>query len=69
MLSLSSVSLLHWHTSRRALHSVVKYEVALKTDELLLLVHGTPEALEKAKTIMAGTTHSSYAVHGEAVIA
>jgi hypothetical protein len=49
--------------------SVVKYDVALKTDKFLLLVHGTPEAVEKAKTIIAGTTHSSYAVHGEPVFA
>jgi hypothetical protein len=48
--------------------SVLKYDVALKTDKFLLLVHGTPEAVEKAKTIIAGTTHVSYAVHGEPVL-
>jgi uncharacterized membrane protein len=49
--------------------SVVKYDVALKTDKFLLVVHGTPDAVDKAKDIIAGTTHSSHAVHGEAVFA
>jgi len=49
--------------------SVVKYDVALKTDKFLLLVHGTPEAVERAKQVIEGTTHSSYMVHGEAVFA
>jgi uncharacterized membrane protein len=49
--------------------SVVKYDVALKTDKFLLLVHGTPEAVEKAKTIIAGTAHVSYGVHSEPVFA
>jgi hypothetical protein len=49
--------------------SVVKYDVALKTDKFLLLVHGTPADVDKAKGIIAGTEHSSYAVHGETVYA
>jgi uncharacterized membrane protein len=49
--------------------SVLKYEVALKTDKFLLVVHGTPEAVDKAKNIIGGTEHSSYAVHGETVFA
>jgi uncharacterized membrane protein len=49
--------------------SVLKYEVALKTDKFLLVVHGTPEAVDKAKNIIAGTEHSYYAVHGETVLA
>ena len=49
--------------------SVVKYDVALKTDKFLLLVHGTPAEVDKAKGIIAGTEHSSYAVHGETVYA
>ena len=36
--------------------SVIKYDVALKTDKYLLIVHGTPDAVEKAKDIIAGTT-------------
>ena len=49
--------------------SVVKYDVALKTDKFLLLVHGTPDAVDKAKEIIAGTEHRSYTVHGETVYA
>jgi hypothetical protein len=49
--------------------SVLKYEVALKTDKFMLVVHGTPDAVTKAKDIIEGTEHSYYAVHGEAVFA
>jgi uncharacterized membrane protein len=49
--------------------SVLKYEVALKTDKFLLVVHGTPDAVDKAKEIIAGTEQSHYAVHGETVFA
>jgi len=36
--------------------SIVKYETALKTDQFLLIVHGTAAEVEKAKDIIA-TTH------------
>jgi len=49
--------------------SVVKYDVALKTDKFLLLVHGTPEAVERARRIIAGTTHISYGMHSSPVLA
>jgi uncharacterized membrane protein len=49
--------------------SVLKYDVALKTDKFLLVVHGTPGDVDKAKDIIAGTEHSSYTVHGETVYA
>jgi uncharacterized membrane protein len=49
--------------------SVLKYDVALKTDKFLLVVHGTAEDVNKAKDIIAGTENSSYAVHGETVYA
>ena len=49
--------------------SVVKYDVALKTDKFLLLVHGTPDAVEEAKNIIAGTSHRSYGVHSQPVFA
>lgn len=49
--------------------SVLKYDVALKTDKFLLVVHGTPDDVNKAKDIIARTEHSSYAVHGETVYA
>jgi uncharacterized membrane protein len=49
--------------------SVLKYDVALKTDKFLLVVHGTPSEVDKAKDILAGTEHSHCAVHGETVCA
>jgi uncharacterized membrane protein len=49
--------------------SVLKYDVALKTDKFLLVVHGTPDAVDKAKNIIAGTEHSFYTTHGETVCA
>jgi uncharacterized membrane protein len=49
--------------------SVLKYEVALKTDKYLLVVHGTEDAVAHAKNIIAGTEHGSYTVHGEKVFA
>jgi uncharacterized membrane protein len=49
--------------------SVVKYDVALKTDKFLLLVHGTPDAVEKATNIIAGTAHVSHGVHSQPVFA
>jgi hypothetical protein len=48
---------------------VLKYEVALKTDKYLLVVHGTEGAVANAKNIIAGTEHSSYTVHDEKVFA
>jgi uncharacterized membrane protein len=49
--------------------SVHKYEVDLKTDKFLLIVHGTPDAVDKAKDIIGGTEQNHYAVHGETVLA
>jgi hypothetical protein len=49
--------------------SVLKYDVALKTDKFMLVVHGTAEAVDKAREIIAETEHSSYSVHGEKVLA
>ena len=46
--------------------SVIKYEVALKTDKFVLAVHGTPEVVD-LKHIIEGTQHHSYTVHGELV--
>jgi len=48
---------------------VLKYEVALKTDKYLLIVHGSEDAVATAKNIIAGTEHSSCTVHGEKVFA
>ncbi len=49
--------------------SVLKYEVALKTDKFMLVVHGSPDSVAKAKTIIDGTEHSYSTVHGETVFA
>jgi len=49
--------------------SVLEYEVALKTDKYLLIVHGTEDTVDNAKHIIAGTEHRSYTVHGEKVFA
>jgi uncharacterized membrane protein len=49
--------------------SVLKYEVALKSDKFLLVAHGTQDEVAKAKDIIAGTEHSSYTVHDETVLA
>jgi len=49
--------------------SVVKYDVALKTDKFLLVVHGTAEAVDAAKRILERTEHHSVTVHGELVSA
>ena len=48
--------------------SVLKYDVALKTDKSVLVVHGTPDEIEKAKDIIAGTEQSHYAVYDQAVL-
>jgi uncharacterized membrane protein len=48
--------------------SVLKYELALKTDKFLLIAHGTPDAVDKAKDVIAGTKHSSWTVHEEPVL-
>ena len=48
--------------------SVLKYDVALKTDKYVLVVHGTPEQVEKAKEIIKDTKQSHYAVYGQPVL-
>jgi hypothetical protein len=48
--------------------SVLEYEVALKSDKFLLIVHGTADEVDKAKEIIAGTRHSLYKVHGTPVL-
>src|SRR5208337_1270154 len=35
--------------------SIIRYELALKTDKFLLLVHGTAAEVEKAKQVIEGT--------------
>lgn len=43
--------------------SVISYDVALKSDKYLLLVHGTPEEVSNAKRIIDGTVHSHSYLH------
>ena len=47
--------------------SIVEYEVALKSDKFVLLVHGSAAAVDKAKHILAGTQHVAYTCHEENV--
>ena len=49
--------------------TVLQYDIALKTDKFLLIVHGSPDQVNRAKEIIEGTEHSSYAVHEETVYA
>jgi len=50
--------------------SVVKYEAVLKTDQFLLIAHGTAAEVAKAKDIIATTHPVEYATHaGEAAAA
>jgi uncharacterized membrane protein len=43
--------------------SVLEYELALKTDKFLLLVHGSAEEVEKAKNIIEATRPANVTVH------
>jgi hypothetical protein len=43
--------------------SAVKYESAIKADKFVLVVHGTTEELEKARTILTGTAPVSVEKH------
>jgi len=50
--------------------SIVKYEAAIKTDQFLLIVHGTAAEVAKAKEIIEGTHPAHCATHtGEAAVA
>jgi uncharacterized membrane protein len=46
--------------------SAVKYEAEIKADKFVLIVHGTPEELERARTILAGTSPTSMEKHERA---
>ncbi len=45
--------------------SILQYELALKTDKFLLIVHGSPDAVNKANDIIDAGKHSVYTVHTE----
>jgi hypothetical protein len=43
--------------------SVIQYEMALKTDKFLLMVHGAAQDVAKAKEIIEGTNHINVGLH------
>jgi hypothetical protein len=43
--------------------AVIRYETALRADKQLLIVHGTPETLEKARQALADTGAESVEIH------
>ncbi len=49
--------------------SVVKYETALKSDQFLVIVHGTEAEVAQAKEIIDGTHPLSYALHAPEPVA
>ena len=49
--------------------SVVQYELALKTDKFLSMVHGTASEVEKARSIIASTKPVSVTLHSSEAVA
>jgi hypothetical protein len=45
--------------------SVLKYDIALKTDQFLLLFHGTAEEAAKARELLAGTHPTELNLHSD----
>jgi hypothetical protein len=45
--------------------SVVQYELAIKTDKFLVMVHGTASEVEKARDVLQRTRPLSVAVHSK----
>jgi homoaconitase/3-isopropylmalate dehydratase large subunit len=45
--------------------SIVKYETALKTDQFLLIVHGTAAEVAKAKDIIETTNPVQFSLHSD----
>jgi len=45
-------------------NSVLQYETQLKDDKLILVAHGTPEEVERAKDILDQSSANSATVHG-----
>jgi hypothetical protein len=48
--------------------SVIKYEVALKTDKFLLIVHGAPDTVYGARLVLEGACPGEYSVHGQPML-
>jgi hypothetical protein len=49
--------------------SVLKYELALKTDKFLLMVHGTASEVEKARSVIANTRPIDVRLHSTEAVA
>jgi hypothetical protein len=49
--------------------SVLQYELALKTDKFLLMVHGTAAEVARAKEIIGNTRPLNVAIHSPEVVA
>ena len=49
--------------------SILKYELDLKTDKFLLLVHGAAEEVDTARSILAGTQPISVTLHSSEALA
>ncbi|MEN6621827.1 MAG: general stress protein [Smithella sp.] len=45
--------------------SIVKYETALKSDKFLVIAHGTPDEVAKAKSILESTGAEEISAHHE----
>ncbi len=43
--------------------SIIEYETALTTDHYLLMVHGNPEVVEKARQVLNGTQSTHVRMH------
>src|SRR5271166_5320674 len=48
--------------------SIVQYELALKTDKFLLLAHGTPVEVEKARSIIESTRPVKVTLHSSELV-
>jgi hypothetical protein len=48
--------------------SVVQYELAVKTDKFLLIVHGTASEVEKARDIIQSTRPISVTLHSKELV-
>lgn len=48
--------------------SVVQYEMALKTDKFLLMVHGTAPEVEKARSVIATTRPINVTLHAHEAV-
>jgi uncharacterized membrane protein len=48
--------------------SVIKYEVALKTDKFLLIVHGTPDTVYGARLVLDEACPGVYSMHNQPML-